>query len=109
MANGGNFIKFDPEKILAASADIDRMHKSFRDCVSEIKTKAGALNGSWKGDGAASYSAAIDGLDARGTEIAEMLRIYCKELADASGIYKSGESAAKKKAEGLPTKGVFIM
>ena len=107
MANGNYFIKFDPAVLLAASADLDRHYQNYKDCVSEIKVKTDALRVGWKGECAAEYADAIGGLEVQGVKFAEKLRLFGKSLADSSGIYKAGESAAKQKAEGLPTKGVF--
>ena len=64
---------------------------------------------SWKSDSADLYMKKIGELDAQSNEIAGELLSLSQDLAKASGIYKTGESEAKKKAEALPTEGVFLV
>ncbi len=107
MANRSDFIKFDPEKILEASLTLDRLHKRFTECTTNIKKKADSLRGVWQSDSAALYAEKISDLDAISIDISKRFVSYTQELASASGIYKKGETDAKQEAQELPTQGVF--
>jgi len=102
-----SFIKFDPEKIMEESVNIDRQHKLFVQHTAAIKKKADSTKNIWRGDSAQLYAEKITELDARSVEIAKMMAELSQDLANASGIYKKGEEDAKTKAQGLPTEGVF--
>ena len=107
MADRTDFIKFDPEKILEVSQTLDRQHKRFVECTTNIKRKADSLRGVWQGDSATLYAEKLKELDAITLEIAKKFVSYTEELRTVSGIYKKGETDAKQKAQGLPTEGVF--
>ena len=109
MAAAGNgvFIRFDPAKILDASAKLERQHGLFAQCTANIKKKADSLKGVWQGGSAELYSAKMGELDAWSARCAKQFIFFSQELADASGIYAKSEAGAKQKAQALPTEGVF--
>lgn len=107
MADRTGFIKFNPEKILEVSQNLDRQYKRFVECTANIRKKADSLQGVWQGDSATLYAEKIKALDTISVEIAKQLVSYTDELVSVSGIYKKGETDAKQKAQGLPTEGVF--
>jgi WXG100 family type VII secretion target len=109
MANRSDFIKFDPEKIMEASLNLDRQHKRFLECTANIKRKADSLRGVWQGDSAVLYADKLNELDRISAEITKRFVSFTQDLSSASGIYRKGETDAKRQAEGLPTEGVFLV
>lgn len=109
IANDSEQIKFDPEKLMEASEKLTGQYKRYVQCIASIKRKAENLLGSWQGDSSALYIEKIKELDLQSTETATALQTLASDLAEASGIYKTGEADAKKKAESLPTDGVFLV
>ena len=103
------FIKFEPEKILNVSINLEHQHKKLVQCASSIKKEAGTLTASWRGDSSVSYDKKINKLDSESEEMARILLSLSNNLATASGIYKTGEASAKKQTETLPTEGVFLV
>lgn len=108
-ASRQDFIKFDPEKIMAVSDKLEQQHKRFTQTAASISKHAERLMASWQGDSAEAYIAKIKELDTQSIEIAGELLVLSKSLAQASGIYKTGESDAKQETESLPVDGVFLV
>ena len=109
MAETNVFIKFDPEKISAVATTLERQHKRLIESLSNISRRSESLANSWLGDSAELYMDKIIELKTQGDELAKILSALSKDLASASGIYKSGEEQATRKSESLPTDGVFLV
>lgn len=109
MESRSGFIKFDPEKILEMSVVLDRQHKLFTQYSTNIKKKADSLKSIWQSDSATLYAEKIEALDTKSIEIGKRLLSLSQDLANASGIYRKGETGAKQEAERLPTDGVFLV
>lgn len=105
----GVFIKFDPEKILDVANKLDSSHKDVTQSIANIKQQAVNMTNSWKSDSAALYLEQANALFDQGEEMCKMLEEFKQDLREVSGIYKTGETQAKKKAEALPTDGVFLV
>lgn len=109
MAESGLFVKFDPEKISGVATNLEFQHKRLIQNLANIKRKAENLKANWQGDSAELYMKKIKEFDTQGTEMAKIFLAFSQDLASASGIYKTGETQAKQKAEALPTDGVFLV
>lgn len=107
MAETGVFIKFDPEKLAEISVKLEQYYKQFIQHTESIRKKSEAMIGIWQGDSANLYISKVKELDAQRNESADVLLSFSRKLAEASGIYKTGETDAKIIAESLPTDGVF--
>jgi WXG100 family type VII secretion target len=106
MAQTG-FIGFDPVKIAEAAGKLDRQHAAFTQIITGIRQKSESLRPDWHGDSADAYFDKAARLDQQGTELAQILLALSQNLAQASGVYKEGESQARRAAEALPADGVF--
>jgi WXG100 family type VII secretion target len=104
---GNTYFKEDPQQIAAVASRLQQQRSSFASGLSAIKNKANGLKSYWKSDGADEYQKKAAELDAGGQQIAAALDEFVKKLQQASGIYTTGEQAAKTAAQGLPTSGVF--
>jgi WXG100 family type VII secretion target len=105
--NANVHFKEDPQKIAAVASLLQTQRNSFSGALSAINTKAEGLRPYWKSDGAEEYRKKQTDLNGRGQELVKMLDDFVKKLQQASGIYTSGEQAAKSAAQSLPTDGVF--
>lgn len=103
------YIRFDPEKIMAVSASLERQHKRFVLCAADIMKKAESLTAHWQSDSAALYLDKARELNSQSADMAQIMLEFSRDLADVSGIYKTGEVEAKQKAESLPVSNVFIV
>jgi len=108
-SGGQSVIKFDPEKILEVSQNLENLNRRFGECTSAIKSRADSLKGVWQSDTATLYDERMKELDTKSNEMASDLKALSQDLASASGIYKKGEADAKAEAETLPTDGVFLV
>jgi WXG100 family type VII secretion target len=109
MADNGAFIKFDPERISLVAANLEKQQALFVKSAADIHNKSESLMANWQGSGAAAYGEEERKLYERGGELAKALLTFSQNLATVSGIYKTGESAAKQEAESLPVDGVFLV
>jgi WXG100 family type VII secretion target len=106
MAQTG-FIEFDPVRIAEVSGKLEQQHNVLTRSLADIKQKSGTLQSEWRGGSAEAYFSKVAELDQHGTEFARILLAFSQNLAQASGIYKEGETRARQAAEALPTDGVF--
>lgn len=104
-----DFIKFDPEKIMDISIKLEQQHKRFNLCVSNIQKKSEGLMNNCQSDSLTLYTDKIQELNLKSEEMGKVLLAFSQDLANASGIYKIGETNAKQKSESLPTDGVFLV
>ncbi|MDO4799295.1 MAG: WXG100 family type VII secretion target [Bacillota bacterium] len=102
------WIKFDPEKILAVASTMKTQHKEIRKGTDEIQNRAVSTSEFWGGASQELYLEEMEELHRVGTELAEVLLELVTDLEEASGIYKKGEASAKQQAEKLPTD-VFLV
>jgi uncharacterized protein YukE len=103
-----SFIIFNPERITEVASDIQNMHSELMQYISAIRQATSSLRHNWSSDSRAEnyYNRASD-LDARGDELSRIIRTFCDNLNQASGLYKTGESDVKQGVQQLPTEGVF--
>lgn len=107
MAEQGLFVKFNPEKISLVAAKLESQHKRLLQSLANIRKYASNLKNDWQGDSADLYIQEITTLQDQGEELATFLLSFSYDLAKVAGVYVAGEGQAKKKAEALPTDGVF--
>jgi WXG100 family type VII secretion target len=103
MASVDGTIRFDPERIAAAAADLNKQQQHFGQITAAIKQKAESLQSVWEGEAAESYQAAGNELDKTSAVIAEGFETLGQDLQNASGIYRNSEAGAKAAMEALPT------
>ena len=109
MADKGVIIKFDPVRIAEVATNLENQHKRFLKSLASAKKKAEGLNGLWQGESADLYLEKMRMMEEQGEEMAKIMLAFSVDLAQTSGIYKTGETNAKLKAESLPTDGVFLV
>ena len=102
------FIQFEPEKILEASQNLDKLTKQFSQSKNNVLSKVTSLNGFWKSNSATLFAEKMMELDEKSDELIIRLEKFYDDLVQASGIYKQGETHAKQEAEKLPIDGVFL-
>jgi len=102
------FIKFNPERIAEVASDMQKLHSEFMQNITAIRQTSSSLRHSWSSDNRADncFNRAAE-LDVKGEELARILRTFCDNLNQASGVYRAGESDVKQGVQQLPTEGVF--
>jgi WXG100 family type VII secretion target len=101
------YFKEDPQKIAAAASLLLQQKNDITSGLSSIKTRSDRLKSFWESDGSVEYQRKAAQLDSSGKDIVNALDELIKKLQQVSGIYVSGEQAAKTAAQSLPTDGVF--
>ena len=103
-----SFIMFNPERIAEVASEIQNMHSELIQNITAIRQTSSSLRHNWSSDRRAdNYFSRASELDTRGEELGKILRTFCDNLNQASGVYKTGESDVNQGVQKLPTEGVF--
>lgn len=105
----GTHIKFNPELLLEVSHMMEQQYKRLLSGTQNVEAHSDRLLAVWQGDQAQLHIANMRKWESRARSLTETLLTLSRDLAESSGLYASGERAAKAEAESLPTEGVFLV
>jgi len=102
------FVKFEPKQIAETASFIRTQQGMLVQNIESIQQLSNTLKQSWSSDDRADkFYEAASLLHSKGEKLANELMAMATGLNQSSGLYSSGESAAEKGVQTLPTEGVF--
>ena len=100
-------LKVQPDVLIAKAGELSNEKTAIIGLMDQVKSDVTSLTGVWKSEASDEYQGRFKQVYDDIDNMLAILSEYISDLNEAANIYDIAEKAAKNKAEGLPTDGVY--